>query len=639
LTLLRKSLATALLATLLPLTMSAAQAEIPIATLAEDWCRHDDPARWRDERACEPRRRLTGTLPERLVAPLPCGRGMVFRRIDVPVRDLLGHRPTDLGGAPSSNDFRLRYAQAVRFDAVAGGFSIDPQDRLVRGDYAEIDRRAYYIAAYETTRIQWALYETGALASAGKTPADADALDAACRRVAEVIAETNPRRVEAQAGMSYFEALDFIRDLNGFFVAENRRRLAVARSSGEDETLSLAIPWERGSPGFVRLPSEAEWEFAARGGALTDASLSGQTYAIREGDNVRMANLEEIANISGRGRAEPHVGAKSPNLAGLYDTVGNVEEIVHDLFRMIRPDGPHGARGGYVLRGGDMRTPKTVLGVGRRVERPFFDANGEAATPLGGVRVALVAPVFPDGWSDELPFEPNIRNTELDPALERAHERMISGSDGPGADFRAQARTLVAELKQDSADAASTIGRIRAIEEALSASEAAVNAAEEERIAATVLAAVNTIQNVRLNGRIAVTYVSKERDNLAQLSCLEGTREGRERKALVTRLRQQTDAVERQIDFQVRYALGLLEELARDEPTVVADKIQQTMDRFERDGLAVFDKAWELFETSYARVDAAPEVDFSKQMVALFDDVREFRRNLRSRPLPNVPCR
>jgi len=68
----------------------------------------------------------------------------------------------------------------------------------------------------------------------------------------------------------------------------------------------------------MRLSTEAEWEYAARGGTI----------------GARYGSLDDIAWYSANSGGKTHdVVRKTPNVYGLYDMLGNVWEWTSDWYQ------------------------------------------------------------------------------------------------------------------------------------------------------------------------------------------------------------------------------------------------------------------------------------------------------------------
>jgi len=276
-----------------------------------------------------------------LTLPMPCGGAMTFRPVEVPSSGWLSDRQVDLG----QDDPKVGYKEGRRLSYIAGAFT----------DPANSQRRYYYLAKYETTRDQYAVFGTPCPQPSirGSQPIDA---------------------------VSWYEAMNFGRLYTEWLLQNARSEL----------------PAEGEETGFLRLPTEEEWEFAARGGLKVDETqFVAAKFPMPEGDLAQYAWYQGTESMGGRTGLNP-IGLLKPNPLGLHDMLGNASEMVFIPFQLDRRGRPHGQPGGFVSRGGDILTSRDRVRTAARDEHPFFDHNtGKAAGLRGlGFRLVLTAPVI-----------------------------------------------------------------------------------------------------------------------------------------------------------------------------------------------------------------------------------------------------
>jgi formylglycine-generating enzyme required for sulfatase activity len=114
-----------------------------------------------------------------------------------------------------------------------------------------------------------------------------------------------------------------------------------------------------------RLPSEAEWEYAARAGAQDPFAFDGVLSA--EKANYDAAYAYGGPAGEGRGKTTP-AGSFPPNAFGLYDMHGNVWEWTADCWRAVS-DAPDGSCAQRVLKGGAWNSGGWRLRAGHRIAK------------------------------------------------------------------------------------------------------------------------------------------------------------------------------------------------------------------------------------------------------------------------------
>lgn len=129
-----------------------------------------------------------------------------------------------------------------------------------------------------------------------------------------------------------------------------------------------------------RLPTEAEWEYAAKSTLNSDGTLSTATSKFAGGDMP-----DSYAWYSGNSSNTLHpVGTKKPNAFGLYDMCGNVIEWCQDIYTNYNTGDPELDKSQRVLRGGYFGGDKASVRTTSRGSCPYSQAM-----PPFGFRLCL----------------------------------------------------------------------------------------------------------------------------------------------------------------------------------------------------------------------------------------------------------
>lgn len=279
-------------------------------------------------------------MDDDVILPMPCGGAMAFRRVETPAQP---NWLADTGLQMGNNDITgQEHSESLLPENVVGGLTASGPEA-----------RFYLIAKYELSRRQ---YDAVMAASC---PKDSDEASLPIEGISWLDAQTVAARYTEWL---YGHAAD--------------------------------VMAERAGPGaFLRLPSEEEWEFAARGGlAVTDAVRRKKTFPL-DGpveDYIWFAGFKSCD-----GMVQP-IGILKPNPLGLFDILGNVQEFTGDMYRLRTRDRQHGQVGGVVARGGSCLTDEMRIRSSDRDEVVITDAQTGAARgkSFTGIRLVVGAPIL-----------------------------------------------------------------------------------------------------------------------------------------------------------------------------------------------------------------------------------------------------
>jgi len=355
--------------------------------------------------------------------PMPCGGKIILRPVCVSAKYYLADQPLNLGcencGRPEQG-----FMEGRRIATLAGAFTLEdlpdawqvklrdlagkangrcppPDDKKSKAFY-------YFIGKYEISTFQWKAI-----------------MDGVCPGWDVRFTSDDPR---PQTNISWFEAVEFTRRYTEWLLKNRPHTLPE---------------FEAGRTGYIRLPTEAEWEYAARGGHLTtESNLNREDFF-----PLKNRTYSDYAVYTGADAAIPTeklawIGSKCANPLGLFDTAGNAAEMLLDPFRFSIDSRLHGAAGGFIVKGGSYRKRISEIMPGRREEMPYFLKDGAFRSTDLGFRVVLSGIVNPH----------NRNNTLQQQWRDVSRPKRLADSAielDPGRDMVTEIERLIATAKDD----------------------------------------------------------------------------------------------------------------------------------------------------------------------------------------------
>ena len=240
-----------------------------------------------------------------IILPMPGGVTMAFRAVAVDANGFLWDktvRPGTSDAADSRGFYDGRYTTGI-----SAPFSAADVPASWKKGTPPDSKFFYLIAKYEVTRLQWrAVMDENADT---KTPKPDDALPV--------------------TDITWFDAVNFTQRWTDWLLKNSPDALPSFKGDSRNTA-------------FVRLPTEVEWEYAARGGQnVPSQTFRDDFFPMADGTQIRDYAVYQVEKTSHGAENIAKVGSRRPNPLGLYDTAGNAAEMTIDMFISRAAAGAH----------------------------------------------------------------------------------------------------------------------------------------------------------------------------------------------------------------------------------------------------------------------------------------------------------
>ena len=285
--------------------------------------------------------------PDTVTIKLPDGPEMRFKAVHLGIsgKNFFASKKITLGSREGSQSYKER-----QVDTMLSGSFIGKRDG--KSDWL------YYLGETEVSQGQWNSIMRWMNRQKGRS----------------LSAEGSDNPLLPQTGATVAEIYRFIEGVNTWMLQEQSSRL----------------PKLYNAKAFCRLPTEAEWAFAARGGIEVNQNVFDRPHPY--GEDVGKYEWHK-GNSSGTMRECGSI--ESANPVGLKDMLGNVEELTVSLFS---PEYQQGRFGQFAIRGNNYSDFSGDFNVAHRTEFASHDQQGKLRHPSKvGFRLALSTSIASTG--------------------------------------------------------------------------------------------------------------------------------------------------------------------------------------------------------------------------------------------------